>query len=49
MLNIVQSIFNTGKRPIKITRDTKSILCIDFITRWHDGTMARYYIILYYK
>jgi hypothetical protein len=31
MLNIVQSIFNTGKRPIKFTRETKSILCIDFI------------------
>ena len=31
MLNIVESIFNTGKKPIKFTRETKSILCIDFI------------------
>jgi hypothetical protein len=31
MLNIVESIFNTGKRPIKFTRETKSIQSIDFI------------------
>ena len=31
MLNIVKSIFNTGKRPIKFTRETKLIQSIDFI------------------